>query len=128
MLQLTHIKENTTQVVQGLRKKQVKNAGELVEQVLDIDKLRREIQQEHDAVLSESNTLSKDIGNLMKSGKKEEAEQMKARTADLKAKAKDLGERLEEEEKRLFDLLVKLPNVPHESVPEGRTPEENIND
>lgn len=127
MLQLTQIKENTTLVVQGLRKKQVKNAGELVEQVLDIDKLRREIQQEHDAVLSESNTLSKDIGNLMKSGKKDEAEQMKARTADLKAKAKDLGDRLEEEEKRLFDLLVKLPNVPHESVPEGRTPEENVN-
>jgi seryl-tRNA synthetase len=126
MLQLSQIKENTTLVVQGLRKKQVKNAGELVEQVLDIDKLRREIQQEHDAVLSESNTLSKDIGNLMKSGKKEEAEQMKARTADLKAKAKELGERLEEEEKRLFDLLVKLPNVPHESVPEGRTPEENV--
>src|SRR5690349_9439039 len=101
MLQLTQIKENTTLVVQGLRKKQVKNAGELVEQVLDIDKLRREIQQEHDAVLAESNALSKEIGNLMKSGRKDEAEQMKAKTADLKTKAKELGEKLEEEEKRL---------------------------
>lgn len=126
MLQVSFINENKDAVVAGLKKKHFKNPEDHVNQVLQIDQKRRETQKERDGILAESNLKAKEIGNLMKSGKKEEAEALKAQTAALKAKEKSLGELLEKLEKDLTDVLVKLPNLPHSSVPEGRTAEDNV--
>jgi seryl-tRNA synthetase len=125
MLQVQFLKENKELAIKGLEKKRVKNAAQIVEQILQIDATRRETQFEADNVLAESNNKAKAIGALMKEGKAAEAETQKAETATLKARSKDLAERLETFEKELYELLVTLPNMPHESVPQGVTPEEN---
>lgn len=125
MLQINLIRENKEAVITGLKKKYFSTAEEDVERILAYDLQRRETQQELDNSLAKSNTLAKEVGQLMKEGKKEEAEAIKTENANLKAKSKTLAENLETIEKALFEVLVTLPNVPHESVPEGRTPEEN---
>lgn len=127
MLQLNFIKENKDLTIAGLERKYFKNAAETVEQVLVLDQNRKDTQQELDNTLAQSNSLAKEIGGLMKEGKKEEAEAIKGKTAELKATSKNLEERLKELEISLQDLLVTIPNLPHESVPVGRTPEENLN-
>ncbi|RZA08753.1 MAG: serine--tRNA ligase, partial [Moraxellaceae bacterium] len=93
--------------------------------ILQIDARRKAAMLQHEEVLAQSNSLAKEIGGLMKSGKKEEAEQLKAKTTDLKQQAKTLGEQVEILEAELQNALVKLPNLPHASVPNGRTPEDN---
>jgi seryl-tRNA synthetase len=127
MLQLNFIKENKDLTIAGLERKYFKNAAETVEQVLTLDQNRRDTQLELDNTLAQSNNLAKEIGALMKEGKKEEAEAIKGKTAELKASSKELEERLKELEVALQDIMVTLPNLPHESVPAGRTPEENLN-
>ncbi|HLO44796.1 MAG TPA: serine--tRNA ligase [Leadbetterella sp.] len=127
MLQLNFIKENKDLTIAGLERKYFKNAAETVEQVLVLDQNRKDAQQELDNTLAQSNSLAKEIGGLMKEGKKEEAEAIKGKTAELKATSKNLEERLKELEISLQDILVTIPNLPHESVPVGRTPEENLN-
>jgi seryl-tRNA synthetase len=125
MLQLTIIRENPQAVVNGLTKKYVANAEATVQQVLALDQQRRETQQDLDATLAQSNNLAKQIGALMKEGKKAEAEAAKAETADLKIRSKALEDNLKATEQSLQDLLVTLPNLPHSSVPTGRTADEN---
>lgn len=125
MLQLTIIRENPQAVVNGLTKKYVANAEATVQQVLALDQQRRETQQDLDATLAQSNNLAKQIGALMKEGKKAEAEAAKAETADLKIRSKALEDDLKATEQALQDLLVTLPNLPHSSVPTGRTADEN---
>lgn len=127
MLQLSFINENREAVVAALKKKHFKNADEHVSQVLEIDRNRRETQKERDAVQAESNQKARDIGNLMKSGDKQGAETLKSQTAELKAKEKTLSDLLSKYEEELNQVLVKLPNLPHASVPEGRTAEDNVN-
>jgi seryl-tRNA synthetase len=127
MLQVNVIKENKQQTVLGLTKKHLKNAENLIDEVIKIDDKRKETQQLLDDSLAKSNQLAKQIGALMKEGKKDEAESAKAETAQLKSNAKDFEETLKQLETNLQDLLVLLPNLPHESVPEGRTPEDNLN-
>jgi seryl-tRNA synthetase len=127
MLQLSVLKEQTALAIAGLTKRNYKNAEAEIAAILEIDQRRRKIQIEHDDVLARSNSLAKEIGNLMKSGQKEEAEKLKAETADLKAKSKTLSEELSEIETELHQALVKLPNIPHESVPAGRSAEDNEN-
>jgi seryl-tRNA synthetase len=126
MLQLSFIKENRQAVVDGLKKKYFKNAEEQVDLVLQIDTKRRETQVKLDNTNMQSNSMAKEIGALMKSGKKDEAEKLKSSTATLKEQAKQFGEELAAFEEELNQVLVKMPNLPHSSVPEGRTPEENI--
>jgi len=126
MLQLNFIRENKELTIAGLERKYFKNAAETVDTILGLDKQRRDTQSELDATLAQSNTLAKQIGQLMKEGKKEEAEAAKAQTSTLKARAKSLEESLKEVEEQLHANLVLLPNLPHESVPPGRTPEENV--
>jgi seryl-tRNA synthetase len=126
MLQLTILRENPEAVVAGLERKYFKDAAQTVAQVLDLDKQRRETQQELDAALAQANTLAKQIGQLMKEGKKDEAETAKVQTAELKTRSKTLEENLKALENEQNALLVLLPNLPHESVPPGRTPEENV--
>jgi seryl-tRNA synthetase len=127
MLQIQTIRENKAEVIFGLEKKYFKNAAEIVEQILTADENRRATQKELDDCLAKANQLAKEIGGLMKSGQKAEAETAKAETATLKIRSKELEENLKNIEENVFDLLVQLPNVPHSSVPAGRTPEENEN-
>ena len=125
MLQIQQIKENKAATIEGLNRKYFKGAEEAVEQILGLDEKRRETQVELDNTLARSNALAKEIGGLMKAGKKEEAETAKAETGALKVRSKELEESLKFLESDLYEVLVTLPNLPHSSVPAGKTPEEN---
>ncbi len=125
MLQIQQIKENKATTIEGLKRKYFKDAEEIVEKVLGLDDKRRETQVELDGTLAKSNALAKEIGGLMKAGKKEEAEAAKAETSALKIRSKELEEVLKSTEAELYEVLVTLPNLPHSSVPAGKTPEEN---
>lgn len=127
MLQTTFIRENTATVISGLLKKHYKTAEQDVTTLLDLDDQIRKVKQALENGLAEANGLAKEIGTLMKEGKKDEAEAKKARTATLKTESKTFQEELTALETALQNLLVQLPNLPHSSVPEGRTPEENLN-
>ena len=124
MLQLQLLRTQKDHVIDRLK---VKNVGDLsvVDSVLALDEERRKVQTENDDFLAKINTASKEIGKLMASGNKDEAEKMKADVAAYKESTKVLGENLAKLEKQQHDELVKLPNLPHESVPLGKTPEEN---
>jgi seryl-tRNA synthetase len=125
MLQLNFIKENKELTVAGLERKYFKNAAETVEQLLELDQSRKVTQQDLDNTLALSNSLAKEIGAMMKAGNKAEAEELKSKTADLKIQSKNLEEKLKNLEENLQDLLVTIPNLPHSSVPAGKSPEEN---
>lgn len=128
MLQTTFIRENRELTIAGLTKKHYKEPEAAVDRIIELDRLRRETQQELDAVLTQSNAKAKEIGGLMKEGKKAEAEIAKGETAALKERSKVLDEQHKATEEELLSELVKLPNLPHESVPEGRTAEDNVNE
>jgi seryl-tRNA synthetase len=125
MLQTSFIRDNKDLTIAGLTKKQFRNAEQAVDQIIDLDQKRREIQQELDDTLARSNAKAKEIGALMKAGQHTEAEAAKADTAALKERSKALDEQHKSIEQSLLDELVKLPNLPHESVPEGKTAEDN---
>ena len=125
MLQIQQIKENKAATIEGLNRKYFKGGEEAVEQILSLDEKRRQTQVELDNTLATSNALAKEIGGLMKAGKKEEAETAKAETGALKVRAKELEEELKITESELYEVLVTLPNLPHLSVPAGKIPEEN---
>ncbi|MBR0490333.1 MAG: serine--tRNA ligase [Prevotella sp.] len=126
MLTLNLIKEETDRVIRGLEKKHFEGAQAAVEQVLAIDKCRREAQQKADNTKMESNQLSKQIGALMKEGKRDEAEQIKARVGELKQAEKAFREEMETSEKEMNALLCQIPNIPYDEVPEGKVAEDNI--
>ncbi|NIJ56093.1 serine--tRNA ligase [Dyadobacter arcticus] len=126
MLQTIFIRENRDLTIAGLKKKHFKDAEPAVDSIIALDRKRRELQQELDETLASSNNKAREIGALMKAGQKEEAEAAKAETTVLKERSKALEEEHKSVEKTLLEELVKLPNLPHESVPEGRTPEENV--
>lgn len=125
MLTLKTISENPELLVKKLAKKHF-DGKEIIEKVLDIDQTRKKTQTTLDASLAESNSLSKHIGQLMKEGKKAEAEAAKNRVSELKGENKILEDALRQAEQDLQDLLVLIPNLPADEVPEGRTPEDNV--
>ena len=125
MLQLAVIRENKEKVIKALAKRNL-DANNLVETVLDLDEKRRATQVELDNILAESNLLSKEIGEMMKSGEKAKAEIVKQKTAQLKEKSKELSEKLEVFTTSLSEELYKIPNTPADIVPEGKTPEDNL--
>ena len=125
MLQISYIRENKDLVINGLKKRNFKEL-ELVEEAIALDEQRRLIQTKLDNALAESNKLSKEIGTLMKEGKKQEAEQAKAQTADLKEQIKQYSASLEETVNSLNDILYRIPNIPNAIVPEGKTAEDNL--
>lgn len=125
MLQLNYIRENLPAAIAGLEKKHFKDASRVVNQAIDLDNQRKDIQSRLDSTLAQANGLAREIGGLMKSGQKEEAEKLKAQTAELKELSKELEAALKKAEETLQEVMVTLPNLPHASVPEGRTPEEN---
>ncbi len=124
MLQIAFIRENQAKVIQALAKRNM-DATTIVQEVVTLDENRRAAQVELDNTLAESNKLSKDIGALMKSGEKQKAEILKAKTVLLKEKSKDLGEKAEALAEELLQKLYTLPNLPSDLVPEGKTPEDN---
>ncbi|MES2486009.1 MAG: serine--tRNA ligase [Bacteroidota bacterium] len=125
MLQTVFIRENRDKVVAALSKRNVDFAP-LVDEVIALDEKRRHTQVELDTVLSESNKLSKDIGELMKAGEKAKATIIKEKTVQLKAKEAELKEALKTAAEELTQALYKLPNTPADIVPTGKTPEENL--
>jgi seryl-tRNA synthetase len=125
MLQVNVIRENKEKIIAGLEKKHFANAVATVEQILEIDTLRKTTQGALDNLLAEANKLSKNIGDLMKQGKREEAEGLKAQVSASKEQEKELKAKLDQAEIDLENLLLTVPNMPHESVPQGKTPEEN---
>jgi seryl-tRNA synthetase len=127
MLQVAFIRENKETVLKGLAKRNLKNAIELVEKTISADEERRAIQTELDAILAESNKLSKDIGQLFKSGETQKAAILKQKTVLLKEKSKDLTENLQNKATELQELLYLIPNIPNEIVPAGTTEEDNLN-
>ncbi len=127
MLQVAFIRENTEAVLKGLEKRNLKNAADLVTKTIAADESRRAIQTELDAVLAESNKLSKDIGQLFKSGERSKAEILKKKTVLLKDKSKDLTESLQNKAMELQELLYLIPNIPNEIVPAGTSEEDNLN-
>lgn len=125
MLQLNYIRENKEDVLKRLAIKNFKDAESIINKVIELDGTRRNTQKDADAVKAEANGIAKQIGELMKAGKKEEAEQQKARTAALKQKEKELDDALKATEDKIHKLLVQVPNTPSTKVPAGKTPEDN---
>jgi seryl-tRNA synthetase len=125
MLTIPFIRANSEITIQGLTKKHVANASEIVHQLIAMDDQRKSLLQQAESALEISNAAAKEIGSLMQSGQKELAEGKRAETAALKGTIKEKEEAAKAAEKQMFDLLVTLPNLPHSSVPEGKTAEEN---
>lgn len=124
MLPINIFRQNKELVLQGLAKKNFKET-ELVDKIIETDERRRLMQVEHDNLAASVNAASKQIGQLMAKGDKEQAEQMKLQVAQHKEKIKELVTTLGNIEQELHDDLVRLPNLPHASVPVGKTPEDN---
>ena len=125
MLTIPFIRANSEITIQGLTKKHVANASEIVHQLIAMDDQRKSLLQQAESALEISNAAAKEIGSLMQSGQKELAEGKRAETAALKGTIKEKEEAAKAAEKQMLDLLVTLPNLPHSSVPEGKTAEEN---
>ncbi len=124
MLELNFLREHREEAEQRLAKRNI-DAKAVLDRARELDEVRRTTQTELDGRQAELNTLSRSVGELMKAGKKDEAEAAKTRSADLKNGVAELKEKLEKAEKTLQDHLVTIPNAPNTKVPVGRTPEEN---
>ncbi|MEE1174451.1 MAG: serine--tRNA ligase [Paludibacteraceae bacterium] len=125
MLTLKYITENTAEVIERLAKKYF-DGKEVIENVVALDSNRKATQVKLDNTLAEINQLSKKVGDLFKQGKAEEANQVKAETANLKEQSKELSAALDSIEKEITELLLTIPNLPNADVPEGRTAEDNV--
>lgn len=124
MLQVAHIRENKENYIDALKKRNFEAEGHF-DEILELDEKRRQTQTELDEILAQSNKLSKEIGELFKSGETEKAEEVKAKTAGLKKDSKNLNETLNDTAQKMRLLLYNIPNIPHDSVPFGDSDEEN---
>lgn len=124
MLQINVIRENPELIIERLAIKNF-DAKEHVGKIILLDVKRRETQKKLDDNLAESNSLAKEIGMLFKSGKMAEANVLKEKTAELKLTSKEFSELLQQTEKELNDILIQLPNLPHSTIPKGKTAEDN---
>ena len=124
MLQVSYIRDNREKVLERLAVKNFKQP-ELVDEVIQLDEKRRQTQNKLDSVSAEANAAARQIGELMRTGKKEEANEIKAKTGAWKEESKQLSEQLTAFESDLQQKLVLLPNLPHSSVPAGTSAEDN---
>ncbi|HEX3384376.1 MAG TPA: serine--tRNA ligase, partial [Mucilaginibacter sp.] len=124
MLQVSYIRDNREKVLERLAVKNFKQL-ELVDEVIRLDNDRRQTQNSLDGVSAEANSAAKQIGELMRAGKKDEAEGIKAKTGAWKEEIKVLGDKLSAIEEELQQKILLLPNLPHASVPKGTTSEDN---
>ncbi len=124
MLQISYIRENRDEVIAGLQKKNFKELH-LVDEVIALDESRRSLQSNSESIAAEANSSAKQIGELMRQGKKEEAEAIKIATSGHKAKLKELNDALVQTDTDFHNKLVQLPNLPHYSVPAGVSADDN---
>jgi seryl-tRNA synthetase len=124
MLLIQNIRQDKEAIIQRLAKRGV-DFSDLVNQALELDDSRKEIQGKLDDILSQSNKISKSIGQLFAQKKIEEANQLKAQTAELKAQSASLSEAMKKVENELLEVLYQIPNSPGDQVPEGKSEEEN---
>lgn len=125
MLQVSFIIENKEKVIEGLKKKHFENASEYIEKVIELEQQRKKLITQSNEIKNKINTLSKEIGNLFKSGKTTEGEQLKQQSTEYKNQESKIDEERKRVEEELHKILLLLPNIPHASVPEGRTAEHN---
>jgi len=125
MLSLNFIREHEQEVIDRLSIKNF-NGDEIIRRIVALDDKRRETQKQLDDIQAKSNILAKEIGILFKSGKTDEANLLKEQTGQLKNEGKDFDLALENIKKELDEILVRVPNLPHPSVPHGKTPEDNL--
>lgn len=125
MLLVNQIRDNYAGVLAGLKKRNFQNAEAALAVAIRLDDLRKSTQAVRDQLQSESNSISKKIGMLMKEGKAAEAQEIKERTSQIKSEIKELDEQNSKAEEELKSLLYTIPNVPHDSVPAGKSAEDN---
>lgn len=125
MLQLSYIRDNKLDVIKRLEVKHFKQAEVIINSIIELDNLRKLTQKQGDDLKAEANLLAKKIGELMKDGKKEDAELIKKKTVELKTTEKLIAEHLNSIEVEIHNLLVTVPNLPHKNVPSGKSPEDN---
>ena len=125
MLQVNYIRQNKQQVLEGLAKRNLEKAPQMIERVIELDDLRKATQTTLDANLAEQNAIAKEIGRMFREGLGGQAEELKQKTAALKADSKTLEEKLAEVEKELQDLLYLIPNVPYQQVVQGFGAQDN---
>jgi seryl-tRNA synthetase len=124
MLEINFIRDNTREVIERLARKNV-DASSRIQSIIELDQQRRDTQKLLDDQLAELNLIAKEVGQMFKNGQQQEANILKERTIKLKAASKVFEEQLQVIQQQLNDLLVLLPNLPHSSVPAGKTPEDN---
>jgi seryl-tRNA synthetase len=124
MLQVSYIRENKDVVLEGLKKRFFPNP-EIIEEILDLDEKRKSTQGELDDLRAESNRVSKEIGQLFREGKREEADALKAQIGGAKEETKKLEEAFNSIESKMEELLLNVPNIPHTSVPAGKNEADN---
>ena len=125
MLQVPFIRDNQKLVLEGLAKRNFVNAREIIARVLEADETRRNVQVSLDNTLAESNSISKEIGILFKTGQVQKATLAKEKSKKLKEQSKSFTDQLNTCSKELQELLFQIPNIPHTSVPSGQTEEDN---
>ena len=125
MLLVNQIRENYAVSLAGLQKRNIANAASILDQVIALDDLRKSTQTQRDQFQAEANSISKQIGQLMKEGKAAEASAIRERTAQIKEQIKELEDQYTKVEEDLKALLYTIPNVPHASVPTGKSAEDN---
>lgn len=125
MLTLKQINENKEDVIARLSIKNFEGK-DLIEEVIHLDTQRKTIQRKLDSLLAEQKALSKEIGNLFKQGKTDEANEAKQKVSDLKEDSKELATEMGNTEKSISSILLKIPNLPHASVPKGKTADDNV--
>ena len=126
MLTLKQIYDDKAKVIAGLKKKHFADAEQAIENVLELDARRKAAQQKKDAAAAEMNRLSKEIGKLFSQGKQAEANEAKTQTATLKEQIKQLEEEQTAAENEQTRLLLTIPNIPYDIVPDGASAEDNI--
>ncbi len=125
MLLVQNIRDNKDAYSKALEKRNI-TAEPLLEEAITLDEKRKSLQAELDTILADSNKLSKEIGKLFKSGEQQKANLLKEKTSQLKETSKTLSEELATTQDRLQQLLYTIPNIPHDSVPDGQTDEDNV--
>ena len=125
MLKTSFIIENKETVIKSLKKRNFKSEA-LIDELMSLDNQRKEVQTDYESKLSKSNSISKTIGQLFKDGKKEETIGLKQESLKIKQQTKLLSEKLNDIKNKINNILYQIPNIPHDKVPSGNTPEDNI--
>ncbi len=125
MLEIVRLRQETQKVTDALTRRGLPDASDMVAQLIELDDQRKSSITELESLRREMNQISKSIGALMAQGKKEEAEEAKTKTAQAKVRIKELEEQVSAVESHMQDILVSMPNAPHDSVPSGNSAEDN---